>query len=239
MKIVLAVGGGIAAYKSAELARLLIKSGHEVQAVLTASAQEFIRPLTFSTLTGKKVITDLFCRTPATWSILTLREEHDLLLVAPATAGMLARMAQGLADDFLSTMYLAFTGQSGAGACHERQHVEPSGNAGKSAKRCEPAAPTWLLPAKVSGVRHHRAGPFGGTGTDSRGRLRPRTDLAGRNSSDHRRSYAGADRSGALPLEPVQRQNGVRSGGSGAERAGREVILISGPVTLLHPRRGS
>ena len=109
MRIVLAVGGGIAAYKSAEVARLLVKAGHEVQAVLTASAQEFIRPLTFSTLTGKKVITDLFSESSYVEHIEVARE-HDLLLIAPATAGILARLANGHADDFLSTMYLAFTG---------------------------------------------------------------------------------------------------------------------------------
>ncbi len=116
MRIVLGVSGGIAAYKAAELARSLIRNGHEVQAVLTRAAEEFIRPLTFASLTGRKVITDLFSSASpeATLSSsvehIGVAQEHDLLLVAPATANVLAKFAHGLADDFLSTMYLAFRG---------------------------------------------------------------------------------------------------------------------------------
>jgi phosphopantothenoylcysteine decarboxylase/phosphopantothenate--cysteine ligase len=116
MRIVLGVSGGIAAYKAAELARALIQNGHEVQAVLTRAAEEFIRPLTFASLTGRKVITDLFSSASpdATLSSsiehIGIAQEHDLLLVAPATAATLARFALGTADDFLSTMYLAFRG---------------------------------------------------------------------------------------------------------------------------------
>ena len=116
MRIVLGVSGGIAAYKAAELARALIRNGHEVQVILTRSAEEFIRPLTFAALTGRKVITDLFSSTSPedTFSSsvehIGVAREHDLLLVAPATANVLAKFAHGLADDFLSTMYLAFRG---------------------------------------------------------------------------------------------------------------------------------
>jgi phosphopantothenoylcysteine decarboxylase/phosphopantothenate--cysteine ligase len=116
MRIVLGVSGGIAAYKAAEIARALIQNGHEVQAVLTRAAEEFIRPLTFASLTGRKVITDLFSSASpeATLSSsiehIGVAQEHDLLLVAPATANILGKFALGLADDFLSTMYLAFRG---------------------------------------------------------------------------------------------------------------------------------
>ena len=116
MRIVLGVSGGIAAYKAAEIARSLIRNGHEVQVVLTRSAEEFITPLTFASLTGRKVITDLFSSASpeATLSSsvehIGVAQEHDLLLVAPATANVLAKFAHGLADDFLSTMYLAFRG---------------------------------------------------------------------------------------------------------------------------------
>ncbi len=110
MRIILAVGGGIAAYKSAELARLLIKRGDCVQVVMTAAAREFIQPLTFATLTGHKVITDLFEAASYVEHIEAARQ-HDLLLIAPATAGILGKLANGLADDFLSTLYLAFTGE--------------------------------------------------------------------------------------------------------------------------------
>src|SRR6202167_3956792 len=116
MRIVLGVSGGIAAYKAAEIARALIQNGHEVQAVLTRAAEEFIRPLTFASLTGRKVVTDLFSSASpeATLSSsiehIGVAQENDLLLVAPATADVIGKFALGLADDFLSTMYLAFCG---------------------------------------------------------------------------------------------------------------------------------
>jgi phosphopantothenoylcysteine decarboxylase/phosphopantothenate--cysteine ligase len=116
MQIVLGVGGGIAAYKSAELARLLMQQGHQVQVVMTAGGQEFVRPLTFAALTGHKVIGELFssANPEATLSSaiehIAVAQENDLLVVAPATADLLARFAHGLADDFLTTLYLAFTG---------------------------------------------------------------------------------------------------------------------------------
>src|ERR1700690_4436088 len=116
MRIVLGVSGGIAAYKAAEIAPALIQNSHQVPAVLTQAAEGFIRPLTFAWLPGRKVITDLFSSASpeATLSSsvehIGVAQEHDLLLVAPATANVLAKFAHGLADDFLSTMYLAFRG---------------------------------------------------------------------------------------------------------------------------------
>jgi phosphopantothenoylcysteine decarboxylase / phosphopantothenate---cysteine ligase len=109
MKILLGVGGGIAAYKAAELARLLMQQEHEVQVVMTRAAEEFVRPLTFAALTGRKVLTDLFAIQDAIEHI-AVAQEHDLLVIAPATADLMAKLAHGLADDFLSTVYLAFTG---------------------------------------------------------------------------------------------------------------------------------
>src|ERR1039457_1104804 len=109
MKVLLAVGGGIAAYKSAELARLLMQQGHQVQVVMTVAAQEFVRPLTFAALTGRKVLTDLFAIESAIEHI-AVAQEHELLVIAPATADLMAKLAHGMADDFLTTVYLAFTG---------------------------------------------------------------------------------------------------------------------------------
>ena len=88
MKIILGVGGGIAAYKSAELARLLMQQGHQVQAVMTEAAQRFVTPMTFAALTGRKVLTDLFAIENAIDHIGTA-QENDLLVVAPATADVL------------------------------------------------------------------------------------------------------------------------------------------------------
>jgi phosphopantothenoylcysteine decarboxylase / phosphopantothenate---cysteine ligase len=113
MKIALGVTGGIAAYKAAEIARRLQERGIGVQVVMTSSAQEFVRPLTFAALTGEKVITEMFSQRDSN-STLDSSVEHigvaqsiDALLVAPATAATLARFAHGLAEDFLSTLYLA------------------------------------------------------------------------------------------------------------------------------------
>src|ERR1017187_9164462 len=109
MKVLLAVGGGIAAYKSAELARLLMQQGHQVQVVMTATAEEFVRPLTFAALTGRKVLTNLFAIESAIEHI-QVAQENELLVIAPATADLIAKLAHGLADDFVTTLYLAFTG---------------------------------------------------------------------------------------------------------------------------------
>src|SRR5258708_9673704 len=109
MKIILGVAGGIAAYKAAELARLLMQQGHEVQAVMTLAAEEFVRPLTFAALTGRKVLTNLFAIESAIEHV-TVAQEHELLVIAPATADLIAKMAHGLANDFLTTLYLAFKG---------------------------------------------------------------------------------------------------------------------------------
>ena len=109
MRIILGVGGGIAAYKSAELAPLLMEHGHTVRVVMTRAAEEFIRPLTFAALTGEKVLTDLFAIESAIEHI-AVAQENELLAIAPATADLMAKLAGGLADDFLTTLYLAFTG---------------------------------------------------------------------------------------------------------------------------------
>ena len=109
MKILLGVGGGIAAYKAAELSRLLMQQEHEVQAILTRSAEQFIRPLTFAALTGKRTLTDLFEIQDAIEHI-AVAQAHNMLVIAPATADLMAKLAHGLADDFLTTLYLAFTG---------------------------------------------------------------------------------------------------------------------------------
>jgi len=109
MKILLGVGGGIAAYKAAELARLLMQQAHEVQVIMTRAAEEFVRPLTFAALTGRKALTDLFAIESAIEHI-SVAQDHELLAIAPATADLMAKLAHGLADDFLTTLYLAFTG---------------------------------------------------------------------------------------------------------------------------------
>lgn len=113
---ILGVSGGIAAYKAAELARALMERDFAVTTVMTEAAQQFVRPLTFAALTGRKVITGMFgSGSPddvlaSSVEHIRVAQEHQVLVVAPATADLLARFAHGLANDFLTTLYLAFEG---------------------------------------------------------------------------------------------------------------------------------
>ena len=109
-KIILGVTGGIAAYKAAELCRLLIKAGAEVRVVMTAAAQQFVTPLTFQALSGKPVLTSLWdAGSGDGMEHIHLSRDADLLLVAPASADFLAKLVHGRADDLLSTLCLART----------------------------------------------------------------------------------------------------------------------------------
>jgi phosphopantothenoylcysteine decarboxylase / phosphopantothenate---cysteine ligase len=115
MKVAIGVGGGIAAYKAGEIVRLLQDRGIRVQVVMTNAAQEFVRPLTFAALSGEKVITDLFGSGAETPNIdsavehISVAQAIDALVVVPATADLLGKFANGLANDFLTTLFLATT----------------------------------------------------------------------------------------------------------------------------------
>src|SRR5881227_4129817 len=108
MLVALGVTGGIGAYKAVEVARGLQKRGHEVAAIMTPSATRFVGPLTFEAITRRRVITDQF-EPGANSDIehIALASSIDLLLVAPATANIIGKFANGIADDFLSSLYLA------------------------------------------------------------------------------------------------------------------------------------
>ena len=117
MNILLGVTGGIAAYKAAELVRTLQRQNVGVQVAMTESAEQFVRPLTFASLTGKRVLTSLWAPSAVAdngddnggFEIehITIAQAIDALVIAPATARTIAKLANGLADDFLSTLYLA------------------------------------------------------------------------------------------------------------------------------------
>ena len=116
MKIALGVTGGIAAYKAAEIVRLLQDRGIHVQVVMTSAAQQFVRPLTFAALSGEKVITGMFTQgeehepnVDSAIEHIAVAQSIDALVVVPATADVLAHFAQGIANDFLTTLYLATT----------------------------------------------------------------------------------------------------------------------------------
>jgi phosphopantothenoylcysteine decarboxylase / phosphopantothenate---cysteine ligase len=110
VKILLGVSGSIAAYKAAHLTRLLVKGGHEVKVVMTASARDFITPLTLATLSKNPVHSELFNRESGEWvNHVELGSWCDVFLIAPASANLLAKMAHGLCDNLLLTTYLSCT----------------------------------------------------------------------------------------------------------------------------------
>jgi len=110
LRVALGVSGGIAAYKAAEVVRGLVKAGAEVHVIMTPAGRQFITPLTLQTLSGQPVITGQWDLSHgADVQHISLAREIDLFLVAPATADVLAKLAHGIADDFLSTFYLAVT----------------------------------------------------------------------------------------------------------------------------------
>src|ERR1043165_8632216 len=108
MLVALGVSGGIGAYKAVEVARGLQKAGHDVVAIMTHSATRFVGALTFEAITRRRVITDQFeTGSNADIEHIAIASTIDLLLVAPATANILGKLAHGIADDFLSTLYIA------------------------------------------------------------------------------------------------------------------------------------
>jgi phosphopantothenoylcysteine decarboxylase/phosphopantothenate--cysteine ligase len=243
MNVVLGIGGGIAAYKATELARALMERGVSVQVAMTAAAQEFVRPLTFAALTGRKVITSLF---PAhegedalASSIEHIRvgQEADALVVAPATADLLAKFATGLADDFLSTMYLAFTGPvilAPAMNTHMWQHPATRRNLETLRERghtvvdpeegflaCGMVGPGRLAdPARIAAA--------------VMAILQPKPDLRGETVL----ITAGPTQERIDPVRFLSNRSSGKMGYALAEEAaarGARVILVSGPVSLAAP----
>jgi phosphopantothenoylcysteine decarboxylase/phosphopantothenate--cysteine ligase len=241
--VILGVGGGIAAYKSAELARALMERGCEVQTVMTQAAQEFIRPLTFAALTGRKVITDMFASGSSDEVLsssvehVRLAQENRLLVVAPATADLLARFAYGLANDFLTTLYLAFQGPV---------LLCPAMNSAM-----------WGHPASVRNLQilrergHHILDPDDGPlacGTVGPGRLPDPVRIAAiaarilnqRHDFDNETVLitAGPTREPMDPVRFISNRSSGKMGYALAEAAaarGARVILVSGPVHLAAP----
>ncbi len=111
-KIVLGITGSIAAYKATELVRHLKKAGAAVHVAMTANATWFVTPLTFETLSGNRVIKDMFSQDGTSIDHVSLGQESDVIVIAPATANFLAKIAHGLGDDFLSTLILATTAKT-------------------------------------------------------------------------------------------------------------------------------
>ncbi|SMC17582.1 phosphopantothenoylcysteine decarboxylase / phosphopantothenate--cysteine ligase [Desulfacinum hydrothermale DSM 13146] len=235
--ILLGVTGGIAAYKAAELIRLLDKQGAMVQVVMTAAAQQFITPLTLQALSGRPVLTDLFdLGMESRIGHIQAAREADLILVAPATANLLAKMAHGLADDYLSTVILAATAP--VIVCPAMNHV----------MYANPATQDNLRLLKNRGV--HVVEPQAGElacGEEGQGRLADLSlivETAVRvltpKSLQGKRVLVTAGPTWE-PFDPVRFITNPSSGKMGfalaveASRRGAHVDLVTGPTNLLDP----
>jgi phosphopantothenoylcysteine decarboxylase/phosphopantothenate--cysteine ligase len=243
MRVGLGISGGIAAYKAAELLRLLQEKGLEVEVIMTAAAQQFVRPLTFAALSGRKVITDIFepkGQEPNVESAIehiAIAQRIDALVVAPATADFLAKMAHGLADDFLSTLYLATRAPA---------IVAPAMNVNMWE---HPATQANLAVLKSRGVRVVEPEPgYLACGMVGAGRLAAVEVIA---AAVFERLQLSDDLAGEVvlvtagpteePIDPVRTLTNRSSGKMGyalanaARRRGARVILVSGPVALEPP----
>ncbi|MFY9938028.1 MAG: bifunctional phosphopantothenoylcysteine decarboxylase/phosphopantothenate--cysteine ligase CoaBC [Silvibacterium sp.] len=244
MKVTVGVSGGIAAYKAAELVRALQQQALDVHVVMTEAAAQFVQPLTFASLTGHKVITSLWTAPESSDENLDSAIEHieaaqttDVLVVAPATASILAKFAHGIADDFLTTLYLATTAPvivAPAMNVNMWQHPATQANLETLASRNVHIVPpdagylacgmtgsgrladTPAIVEAVLGVLHHR------------------NDLAG----EIVLITAGGTREA---LDPVRFLGNRSSGKMGyalaeaAERRGARVILVTAPTALRPP----
>jgi len=246
MNVALGVGGGIAAYKAAELARSLMERGFAVEVIMTRAAEEFIRPLTFAALTGRKVHTSLFSAASAEDTLasaiehIRIAQDHQMLVVAPATADLMAKFAYGLADDLLTTTYLAFTGtvvlapamntnmwnhaatQTNLRVLRERGHVivEP----GDGLLACGTIGPGRLAePEQIADV------VMAASKTK-----KPRRDLEGETIL----LTAGPTQEPIDGVRYISNRSSGKMGYALAEEAaarGARVVLISGPVHLAAP----
>lgn len=244
MKVALGVCGGIAAYKAAEIVRLLQDRGIRVQVVMTASAQEFVRPLTFAALSGEKVITNMFAADAGAEPNIDSAIEHivvaqsiDALVVAPSTADVIAKFAQGVANDFLTTLYLATTAPV---------VVAPAMNVNMWE---HPATQQNLEVLRKRGVKIvEPASGYLACGMTGPGRLAQNEavvaavlealgasqDLAGETVL----ITAGPTREKIDPVRYLSNRSSGRMGYALAEvalRRGARVLLVSGPTTLKPP----
>jgi phosphopantothenoylcysteine decarboxylase/phosphopantothenate--cysteine ligase len=239
--VVLGVSGGIAAYKAAELCRALVRDGLDVQPVLTRGAREFVSPLTFAVLSGRQVPTEVWGdRNGPTVDHVELADRAALLLVAPATAHTIARFANGLADDFLSTYFLSHRGPVLlAPAMESAMWANPAVRSNRE---------------KLEARRVRLVGPASGflaSGHEGVGRMAEPEEIVRVAKEILSGSIRGRDLVGLRllvtagptrePIDPVRFVSNRSSGRMGyalAEAArdrGAEVTLLSGPTGLARP----
>jgi phosphopantothenoylcysteine decarboxylase/phosphopantothenate--cysteine ligase len=234
--VVLGVSGGIACYKSCILARRLVDAGARVDAVLTAGAAEFVRPLTFEALTGRPVLSSLWEPGGALGHV-RLGQEADIVIVAPATAQLVARMAQGLADDLLTALLLARTAPLLlAPAMNDEMFAHPATQANLDTLRRRNVA-----------IVGPEIGPLAEGPSQRPGRMsEPETILAfaarllrgGSLKGIRVVVTAGPTREPIDPVRVVSNRSSGKMGYRVAEAAwerGADVVLISGPTALPPP----
>jgi len=234
--VVLGVSGGIACYKSCILARRLVDAGARVDAVLTEGAAEFVRPLTFEALTGRPVLSSLW-EPGGALSHVRLGQEADIIIVAPATAHLIARLAQGLADDVLTALLLARTAPLLlAPAMNDEMFANPATGGNLE-----------ILRRRGVAMVGPEIGPLAEGPSERPGRMsEPETILAHAarllrgGSLKGRRVVvtAGPTREPIDPVRVVSNRSSGKMGYRVAEAAwerGADVVLISGPTALAAP----
>jgi phosphopantothenoylcysteine decarboxylase/phosphopantothenate--cysteine ligase len=236
--IALGVGGGIGAYKAVEVARGLQKNGHDVIAVMTRNAQRFVGPLTFEAITRRKVLTNQFAPgANADIEHISIASSIDLLLVAPATANVIGKFANGIADDFLSSLYIATKAPVLLAPAMNTNMLE------------HPAVQRNLDLLAASGVRFVDPGAgYLACGWIGKGRLAEAAEIVA--AAEQVLKPAGPLRGRRVlvtagptrePIDPV-RYVGNRSSGkmgyalaAAARSRGADVVMISGPTMLRAP----
>jgi len=238
-QVILGITGGIAAYKAAELCRLLIRAGAEVRVVMTPSAAEFITPLTFQALSGNRVHTELLDEdAEAAMGHIELARWADLILIAPASANFIARLSQGRADDLLSTLCLATTATI-AVAPAMNQAMWNNNQTQENLASLQEKGITVLGPA--SGEQ--------ACGDVGLGRMLEAVDIAeaaaklfttGILAGVDVTITAGPTREAIDPVRYISNHSSGKMGyalATAAMEAGAKVVLISGPVALEPPPR--
>jgi phosphopantothenoylcysteine decarboxylase/phosphopantothenate--cysteine ligase len=237
-RVLLVVSGGIAAYKAVELLRLLKKDGADVTVAMTANAKRFVGAATFQALSGHPVADDLWAFSPGLpIEHLALARGAELVIVAPATANLLARMAAGIADDLAATLLLAATAPvlvAPAMNTHMLEHPATRANLATLAARG-----VQVVPAESGPLAAEEAGPGRLAAVETilgraRELLGARGDLAGRRVL----VTAGPTREAIDPVRYLSNRSSGRMGlavAAAAHRRGAEVTLVHGPIALAPP----
>jgi len=236
-KVIVGVTGGIAAYKAAELVRLLVKEGAVTRVAMTRHATKFVTPLTLETLSGNRVIADMWDPETRPLDHITWGQDSDLIIIAPATANFIGKMAHGIGDDFLSTVVIAATAR--VLVCPSMNTQMYLSQAVQENLRILRARGCTIMEPEAGELACHTEGP---------GRLPEPEDIV----EEARMLLSKQDLSGLRilvtagatlePLDPVRYMSNRSSGKMGyalaraARMRGAKVTLVSGPTALKPPR---